>query len=237
MAYTVTNPGVRLAGLIADLGHKLQGGSLSEDEFARFLKRQNPFAFPFSKNEHGHYIIEVTGLALTGAEEIARLEAAGFRVGDYAKSMLTSTNPDSYDALHRLEDDKMYKVALILGKEVKENRTTANLQAYGHSFGYGKPLAGIQPRIREVVSDKQLEEMGVNYIASLHETINDSGGHPIVLSSDRNGDGQWLLGFWDHPVNEWAGQRRVRLRRPRISPRPSESQDCPETLSPLDFCF
>ena len=118
----------------------------------------------FSKNEHGHYIIEVTGLNLTGAEEIVRLEQLGFRIRDYTKQCLLSTNPDSYDANHRLEDGKVYKVVLVLGREVKKNRTTANCQAYGLQFGYGKPLAGIQPRIREAVSDKQLEEMGIYYI-------------------------------------------------------------------------
>lgn len=158
----------------------------------------------FSKNEHGHYIIEVTGLNLTGAEEIVRLEQLGFRIRDYAKQCLLSTNPDSYDANHRLEDGKVYKVALVLGREVKKNRTTANCQAYGSQFGYGKPLAGIQPRIREAVSDKQLEKMGIYYIASLHEVIKDSDGGPRVLSSGRYGDGQWLDAYWGDPGGEWA---------------------------------
>ncbi len=159
---------------------------------------------PFPKNEHGHYIIEVTGLNLTGAEEITRLESAGFRIGDYAKSMLTSTNPDSYDANHRLEDEQVYRVVIVPGKEVKKNRTTANLQAYGSQFGYQKPLAGIQPRIREAVSDKQLKEMGIYYIASLHETINDSDGVPGVLRSLRDDDGQWLRSYWGRPGNGWG---------------------------------
>lgn len=158
---------------------------------------------PFPKNEHGHYIIEVTGLNLTGVEEITHLEQLGFRVGDYAKSMLISTNPDSYDANHRLEEGRVYRVAIVPGREVKSNRTTANLQAYGSQFGYTKPLAGIQPRIREAVSDKQLEEMGIYYIASLHEVIKDSDGNPRVLYSDRSGDGQWLGAYWGCPGRKW----------------------------------
>lgn len=158
---------------------------------------------PFPKNDHGHYIVEVTGFNLSGVEECARLESLGFRIGDWAKSMLTSTNPDSYDALHRLEDGKVYKVAIIPGKEVKKNRTSANLLAYGQQCGYGKPLAGIQPRIREAVSDKQLEEMGIYYIVSLHELIKDSNGHPDVLGSDRRVDGRWLDGYWGSPDHEW----------------------------------
>ncbi len=203
MAHTVTNPGARLAGMIADLGHKLQSGSLSEDEFALFLKRQDPFALLFPKNEHGHYIIEVTGRNLTGEAEIDLLTAAGFRIGDYAKSMLTSTNPDSYDANHRLEEGKIYQVALVPGREVKENRTTANSLAYGQSFGYGKPLAGIMPRIRESVTDKQMEQMGIWYIAGLHDPIKDSGGSPGVLGSRRGDGGQWLDSYWGDPDFKW----------------------------------
>ena len=203
MAHTVTNPGARLAGLIADLGHKLQGGSLTEDELALFLKRQDPFVLPFPKNEHGHYIIEVTGRDLTGAEEIELLTQSGFRISDYAKSMLLSTNSDSYDANHRLEDGKVYKVALVPGREVKNDRTTANLQAYGQSFSYVKPLAGLQSRIRESVSDKQMDQMDIWYIASLHDTIKDFDGNPLVLSSYRDDDGQWLLAYWGEPGDKW----------------------------------
>ncbi|MGK2848475.1 MAG: hypothetical protein ACSLEX_00150 [Minisyncoccota bacterium] len=158
---------------------------------------------PFPKNEHGHYIIEVTGLNLTGAQEITRLESLGFLVSDCAESILISTNPDSYDANHRLEDGQVYKVAIVPGREMKSNRTTANLQTYGSQFGYTKPLAGIQPRIREAVSDKQLEEMGIYYIVSLHEVIKNSDGDPLVLSSDRDVDGQWILASLDHPVSRW----------------------------------
>jgi hypothetical protein len=50
MAHTVTNPGARLAGLFADLGHKIQSGTLSEDQLALFLKKQNPFTAPLDKS-------------------------------------------------------------------------------------------------------------------------------------------------------------------------------------------
>lgn len=43
MANAVILPGERLAGLSADLFHKLQAGSLTLDEFALFTQRKNPF--------------------------------------------------------------------------------------------------------------------------------------------------------------------------------------------------
>ena len=38
-----TLPGERLAGLSADLFHKVQKGKITLDELDRFLKRENPF--------------------------------------------------------------------------------------------------------------------------------------------------------------------------------------------------
>ncbi|MBI4088541.1 hypothetical protein HY415_00365 [Candidatus Kaiserbacteria bacterium] len=43
MANAVILPGERLAGLSADLFHKLQAGSLTLDELALFTQRKNPF--------------------------------------------------------------------------------------------------------------------------------------------------------------------------------------------------
>ena len=165
--------------------------------------RELALPFPFPKNANGHSIITVTGLSLTGQEEIARLEALGFRVGDYAKSCLLSTRNDSYDRHHRLVQGKLYRLAIVPGREVKRNRTTKNLGDYAKGFGYGQPLAGFQPRIRETVSDDQMKEMGIDYIASLHTPIKDSDGSPDVLDSDRGGDGRWLHTDWGNPGGEW----------------------------------
>jgi hypothetical protein len=161
----------------------------------------------FERNSNGHIVITFAGLDLTGAEEIARLEAARYRVGDYAKSCFKSTNPDSYDANHRLVAGQTYKVALVLGKEIERNsdRTTANLRKLGEKYGYGKPLAGLIPRIRETVSDEMMKEMEIWYIASLHDTIKDSDGRPFVLSANRSGDGQWVFAYWGGPGRQWGG--------------------------------
>jgi len=179
----------------------------ARENLAAFFQAGCPKLPPpvFERNEYGHIIITVTGLDLTGAQEIERLEAAGFRVSDYAKSCLTSTKADGYDKNHRLEAGKQYKIALVLGKEIKRDadRTTEALQKLGEKYGYQKPMAGIVPRIRESVTDKQMEEMGFWYIAGLHDTIEDSGGNPYVLVANRNDGGRWLSACWDGPQFQW----------------------------------
>lgn len=158
----------------------------------------------FERNEHGHIVLTITGLDLTGAQEIEQLIGAGYR-SDYVESCFTSTSDDSYDANHRLVAGKEYKIALIPGKEIKHGseRTTANLQKLGDKYGYGKPLAGIIPRIRGVVSNEMMEEMGVYYIAALHEPIKGFGGVPSVLDARRNGDGPWVNATYVEPGHWW----------------------------------
>jgi len=158
----------------------------------------------FERNEHGHIVISITGLALTGEQEIQRLSDAGFRTSDYAKSCLTSKKKDGYDKLHQLEDGRAYQLVIVPGKEVEKNRTTAELRKYAAGFGYEQPLAGVVPRIRETVSDKMMEKMGFWYIVALHDPITDSDGDPSVLDADRRDDGQWVRASWDYPDSQWS---------------------------------
>ena len=199
-----TLPGERLAGLSADLFHKVQKGIITLDEFALFTQRKNPFAF--ERNEHGHVVLSITGLDLTGEQEIERLLAAGFRVSDLAKSCLTSTKADGYDKNHRLVNGQPYRIALMPTREIERDadRTTENLRNRGiKQYGYCKPLGGVVPRVRESVSDKQMEEMGLWYIAAPHDPIKDSDGHPYVLHAYRDDDGLWLRANINHPDGQW----------------------------------
>lgn len=158
----------------------------------------------FERNEHGHILISITGLALTGKQEIQRLSDNGFRTSDHARSCLLSTKRDGYDKCHRLEDGREYKIALVPTKDVSRKRTTAQAREYVTAFGYEQLLAGGVPRLRETVSDKVMEEMGFWYIAALHDPVTDSDGYPDVLSANRHGGGQWVYAYWDHPGSQWA---------------------------------
>ena len=177
-------------------------------EGARALLRGDLKLAPvaFERNEHGHIVLTVDGLDLSGEQEVERLIAAGCRVSDWAKSCLLSTNKDSYDKNHLLVAGQRYKVALMPTREIERDsdRTTDALRKRGlERYGYEKPLAGIVPRIRESVSDEQMEKMGLWYIAAPHDSIRDSDGDPNVLHAHRIDDGPWLRAPWDHPDYRW----------------------------------
>jgi hypothetical protein len=146
------------------------------------------------KNEHGHVVITVNGLNLTGAEELKHGENNKFRFGVYAKQMLISTKPDSYDVNHRLENGKQYQIALIPSKEILNSRTIADARLYVKKCGYLFPRAGITQRVREAISDKQMEAMeGIWYIATLHDPIMDDDGKLRILGSARYSGGPWII--------------------------------------------
>jgi hypothetical protein len=190
-----------------DWFRRVREGSLDPEQVAEVV--QQLIDIPacergmFPKNENGHYTFKITGRNLTGEQEIARMKDKGFRVSGYANQILTSTDDDSYDKNHRLEDGEEYNIVLVPGCEIKKKRTTANIQKYARSFGYEMLLAGAMPRIREVVSDKQMEQMGIWYVACLHTPIKDTDGDLDVLCAYRNDGGRWLNARWGYPGSYW----------------------------------
>jgi len=172
--------------------------------------------FKLERNEYGHVVLFITGRDLTGAEEIARLEAAGFYVDDNAKSCFLSTGEDSYDESQRLLDSSLFeniptrvhRVALMPGGEIEcdSGRTTEALLHRGmENYGYSRPLAGLIPRIRESLSNRAMEELGIWYAAALHKPIPSLNGKCVLRAhrSNDSGKGQWVDTFYADPHDHW----------------------------------
>ncbi len=199
-------PGERLAGLASDLFHKVQKGVISLDELALFTQRKNPFVW--ERNEHGHIVLSIVVLDLTGEVEVKALRRQKYNVGSWAESCFKSTNEDGFDSVHRLVSGQTYRVVLVPGSEIENSseRATQNLLALGERYGYLRPQAGIIPRLRERLTDKQLEELGWWYIVALHQPIIDTGGSPGVLGLSRDGDGRRVDAGWDSPAHQWDAE-------------------------------
>jgi len=134
----------------------------------------------------------------TGEEWIARLESKGFRVSNYAKSVLRSesfvlSNPGT-----------IYRVAVLKGEIFSDNkRITKNIRKEAKKRSLSTPNTEIACLIREKFSDKELEAMDLYWIVTMHEAIKDSDRDPALLSASRYGDGSWLDSYYDFPGREW----------------------------------
>lgn len=157
---------------------------------------------PFERNEHGHIVFTVTGRNLAGEQEVVCRTATGFGAIDGVKSCLLSTRKDGYFKTRRLDAGQQYQIAFVPTKDVGGRYTTAEGREYGSSFRYEQLLPGAVPRIRELVSDEQMKEMGFKYIAAPHDPIKDSFG-AFVLGAYRNDGGRWLDVCSGHHDYRW----------------------------------
>ena len=139
----------------------------------------------------------VTSDGTTGEEWIARLESKGFRVGDYAKSVLRSKD---FKPTNRI----IYEITVLKGELFSDSdRITKTIRKEAKNRKLSTPNAEVACLIREKFSDKELEAMGLYLIVTMHEPIKDSGGFPRLLSAIRSGSGSWLDTHYDNPDNEW----------------------------------
>lgn len=140
----------------------------------------------------------LTTLGLTGPQWITRLEKNGYRVSSYAKDILNSPEYKPMEKGQKLE------VAFVTVKDMgKQYATTAEIKAYAAAEGYEIPSPEIALLMREALSDKEIEDMGVWHVAALHEPIKDSDGGPDVLDAYRGGGGRWVGTYWDNPDDRW----------------------------------
>ena len=157
-------------------------------------------------NEYGHTVFTITGSDFFGYEEIKELNSAGYRVGYYAKQVLSSIGPNGYNARHRLTAGQKYMIVIMPASCIADNakRTTENLCAEAEKFNYGRPLAGFIPRVREIVSDRWMEEKEFWCIAALHEPLAGDRGDLFVLGVRRNAGGYLVAACDDNPGRRWG---------------------------------
>ncbi len=148
----------------------------------------------------------VVGTGLSGAEWLARLEAGGHKVSDWARDILS--RPD-YDASHRLEAGKVYTLALVRGSEISKvsNRTTSALQAIGVRDYGPQAVVGLKGELALLICEKftneELKKMGLEYIAVLHTPLVVSNGNPSVLSVNRDDGDSWVSASYGYSRNRW----------------------------------
>ena len=141
--------------------------------------------------------LSVTSDGTTGPQWIERLEGKGFRVGDYAKSVLRS--PD-----FKPTSGVTTEIAVLKGMLFDDqSRITSTIRAEATKRKLTAPNAEVACLIRENFSDEEIEAMGLVWIVAMHEPIKDSDGDPLLLGANRYGVGRWLKAYCGKPDGRW----------------------------------
>jgi hypothetical protein len=189
-------------GTLVDLVEKLnsESGEDWERELSRFLRKEPTWVRRWREKD-GVIYFSVTSDGTTGEQWIARLESKGFRLSDYAKSVLRSSDFKPTKGITT-------EVAILKGELFSDSdRVTKNIRDEAVRRKLQKPNAEVACLIREMFTDKEIEAMGLWWIAVFHEPINGSDGGPRLLSAGRGGDGRWLAPSSGELADGWSRGR------------------------------
>jgi len=156
------------------------------------------------REEHGViYLPPLISDGTTGPGWIPRLESKDFRIGDYAKKVLQSSDFKPTSGVRT-------EVAVLKGMLFEDNdRITKNIRvkAYAGTFTQQRklfdPNAELVCLICEKFTDEEIEAMGLWHIVTMHEPINDSDGGTSLLGARRSGGSRWLYACSGRPGIRW----------------------------------
>ncbi len=183
------------AGQLNTIVKKLGG----HDGAIKFLQGKLTVSEPTRnwREQDGVIYLSVTSDGTTGPQWIERLEGKGFRLSNYAKSVLRS--PD-----FKPTSGVTTEIAILKGMLFEDNdRITKKIRAEADKRKLTKPNAEVACLIRENFSDEEIEAMGLWWIVAMHEPIKDSDGGPVLLGAGRFGDGRWLGAYYGGPGDGW----------------------------------
>lgn len=159
--------------------------------------------------------LTLTSNGLTGSQWIARLKKKKYNIGTYAKQVLNS--PDfKLSKKGTKHDIVIYKLEDLTTASYLES---SNIRKFAQEKGAKVPNAEIACLLREAMTDKEIEDMDLWWIAVFHEPINDSGGDPRLLGVGRRGDGRWLRAADVRPYDRWFRGDGFVFLAPQVSPK------------------
>ena len=182
-------------GFVEAVLNKLGGVSGAE----RFLRGEITVSEPARSwiEKDGVIYLSLTSNGMTGPEWIAHFEKKGDLVGYYAKQLLCRRD-------FRPTNGVTYQVAVIKGMVYNDRDLNAyNIRKDADGRKLSKPNTEIACLIRDKFMDAEIEAMGLIWIITMHESINDSAGRPSLLSAGRGDGGRCLGTDYDGTGHQW----------------------------------
>ena len=187
----------QLDAVLMKIGHDVGVGTA--EGINAFLRGELTIARTTAKWREADGVIyfTVTSDGTTGERWIARLEKKGFRLSDYAKSVLRHRKFKPTTGVST-------EIAVLKGELfTDDDRITKNVRALARKRKLTKPNTEAACLIREKFSDKELEEMGLWAIIAMHDPTPDSDGDPSLLGADRYDDFRCLSAYDGNLDDEW----------------------------------
>ena len=146
-------------------------------------------SFPLPLNRHDHMTIEVTGLGLTGEESLARLQP-WCHIFDRARITLQK---QVYNDQHRLVRGRRYRIVIVRADQIRKWVRSRNQELsrseslfkecrdFLSQFKYRLALAEVAMHLREMLTQRQLVEMGIYSLMVAHNPIKTWGEYVTCL--------------------------------------------------------
>jgi hypothetical protein len=150
--------------------------------------------------EKGEVIyFSVTSDGTTGEQWIIRLETAGYRVSEHARSLLLSPKFKPTTGITT-------EIAVLKGKLFTDSeRITRKIRLEAQKLNLTKIEIGpeVACLIQIMFSDEDIKDMGLWWIVVMHKPIKDGGGHPRLLRVIRGSVGPWLRTYYGQSDIGW----------------------------------
>jgi len=137
---------------------------------------------PRWRKKGGIIYLQLESDGTTGREWIPRLESKGFRLSSYTKEVLSSAD-------FKPTSGRKYEVAILCGELFgTQERLTNNIRAKAKRLRFSTLNAETACLFREKFNNKEIGEMGIVEIVSMHNPIKDLGGSTNLLIVDTDND-------------------------------------------------
>lgn len=148
----------------------------------------------------GVIYLKVISNGRSGEEWITYLESKGFRLSKYTKDVLRSSDFKATTGI-------TYTLAIMRSTLFTDkNRITRKIRAEAEKHGWLTPHAEVGCLLRDFLSDAELKELDLWWVAVMHEPINDSDGDSSLFYAHRHDVGRWFLTSWGRPDYDWNDQ-------------------------------
>ncbi len=150
------------------------------------------------REQDGVIRFSVTSNGRTGEEWIIYFESKGIKLTRWAKDLLRST---AFQPTNGVTTE----IAVMKGSLfTDDDRITSKIRAEADKRNFTKPNPEVACLIRDMFTDQEIKEMGLTWIVTMHDPIEDSDRDPNLLSTDRNSDGPWLYTYYGRPGSRWS---------------------------------